>query len=399
MKLLLHSFVIAPLICGLSFGQATVIQTGTVETGFVVITPASGSGDGLSVSAIFGHSINGNLFQTSVMPSPLITFTSVVVSADPTATLDTGIAIANPTASPAVVTLDLHNPQGVTVSRRTITIGGHQQISQFATELFAGDPVFSQPVTGLLFIGSNVPIGVMALALNGTSFTALPVAAQLVSNTFEAQSGSTPVAAQSGTNNVIAVSTGSPAPAAGTFTTTAAVNSSTFVPATTVAVPLTPTFNGVNLPPTILPTPTTTLPTAPTSTTTGFTAIAGVASPFVLSTGLLTAGVVAGPGTATFSTGVQSVTPVAAVQGVTPVALTVFPLLTGGVGGSGALLLPQVATGGGWGTQITIANTSAVTQTVRADFFNPQGGPLAVPSGSTVSNIVIAPGGMAVLTQ
>ena len=38
-------------------------------------------------------------------------------------------------------------------------------------------------------------------------------------------------------------------------------------------------------------------------------------------------------------------------------------------------------------------------KTVRADFFNPQGAPMAVSSGSTVSSIVIAPGGVAVISR
>lgn len=397
MKLLLHLFLIAPLLCNLSFAQ------GTLETGFVVITPASGSADGLSVSAVFGHTLNGNLFQTSVMPSPLVTETGIVVSADPAVTLDTGIAIANPNDSPAAITLILHNTEGVTVSARTITIGGHQQISRFATELFSGDPVFSARVAGLLFIGSDMPVGVMALALNGTSFTALPVAAQLIANQVEAQSASSPVSVQPDRGAVFAVATPT-VPASASFTTiagttsvgitntaAAVVNNTTAVPATAVAVPLTPTFNGVNLPPTLLPIPGTTLPTISSSltgtTVNVLTPIAGVASPFVLSTGLLTAGVVAAPSTLSPT-----------LQAVTPVSQIVFPHLTVGVGGAGALLLPQVATGAGWGTQITIANTSAIPQTVRADFFNPQGTPLNVSSGPTISNIVIAPGGVAVLT-
>jgi hypothetical protein len=87
-----------------------------------------------------------------------------------------------------------------------------------------------------------------------------------------------------------------------------------------------------------------------------------------------------------------------------PVATTVtsagfgVPQLSVGVGGAGALLLPQVATGGGWVTQITIANTSSVAQTVRVDFFNADGAQLTTPFGSTVPSIVIAPGGVATLT-
>jgi hypothetical protein len=140
---------------------------------------------------------------------------------------------------------------------------------------------------------------------------------------------------------------------------------------------VTPTFNGVTTPPTLLPPPIVTIPpaTAP---------ITGTAGALVTSTGVVVS------------------TPV--VPAFTPVPTTVsmpsafaFPLITSGVGGTGALLLPQIATGGGWVTQITIANTSQFPQTVRLDFFNPAGGALSVSIGSTIPSIVVAPGGVATL--
>jgi hypothetical protein len=356
MKLPLCPFVLAIMICGLSFGQSTTTQTavnaGAVETGYAVITPSTGTGEGLSISEIFGEQIGGNLLQTSVIASPLVTVTDVVVTVDPRADLNTGIAIINPNATLATVTLNFRNQRGVTVATRTITIGAHQQTSRFVTELFSGDPVFAQPATGLLFINSDVSIGVVALFFNGNSFTSLPIAAQLTAN------------------SVAGVSAAAPAPATVTTTTTGTFNGVTVTPPPATFLPATPTFNGITMPPTILPTPATVIP------------VTGVATPVATTTGTAT-------GISTTTTGTQVVTPVTA---------TVFPQLTAGVGGPGALLLPQVATGGGWVTQITIANTSAVTQTVRLDLFDSSGTPLAVPSGSTVSGIVIAPGGVATLT-
>ena len=48
-------------------------------------------------------------------------------------------------------------------------------------------------------------------------------------------------------------------------------------------------------------------------------------------------------------------------------------------------------------TRTVCANTAVFTQTVRVDFFSPAGAALSVPSGSTASNIVIAPGGVVTL--
>jgi uncharacterized protein YndB with AHSA1/START domain len=53
---------------------------------------------------------------------------------------------------------------------------------------------------------------------------------------------------------------------------------------------------------------------------------------------------------------------------------------------------------GGWTSQITIANTSSVQQTVRVDFFNAFGAPMTLPFGSSISTVVIAPGGVVTLS-
>ena len=215
-----------------------------------------------------------------------------------------------------------------------------------------------------MFIGSDVPIAVVALAFSGGTFTALPVAAQL--------SG----------NNVITAQT---VPGVIATTTTPVVSTFGVIPVPTtpplsVSAPLTPTFNGVPTPPTLLPPPV--VPIVPT------TPITGSAIPLVTSTGPVT-------GTAFVTTPVSSFA--TTTQNVFPSLMFALPQLAAGVGGPGALMLPQVATGGGWTTQITIANTSTVIQTVRVDLFNSFGGILASPLGPTVQGIVIPPGGVATL--
>jgi len=326
MKLFLYSFALAVIAAGLSYGQATLTQipvsAGTLQTGFAVITPLSGTGGGLTVSEVFAEQIDRSFFQTSVVASPLITLTGVAVNANPAAALDIGIAIVNPNASPAAVTFNLRDQQGLTTAAATMTIDARQQISRFVTEIFFGNPAFPQPLTGLLFISSDVPVAVMALAFNGPGFAALPVASQLSAN------------------NVFTVA-------------------SPFF--STPAIPATATFNG--LPP-LSPIP-------PLTTSTGL---------FTAGTQFSAAPAVRGVSTSTF--------------GAAPSLTFVFPQLAFGVGGTGALVLPQVVAGGGFGTQITIANTSPFSQTVRIDFFNPLGSPLVLPFGATVSDIVIAAGGV-----
>src|SRR5262249_7141002 len=157
----------------------TLATTGPMQTGFVVVTPQNGGGRGLSVSETFGQHINGSFFQSSVLPSPLVTVTNGFIDVALNCGIDTGIALINPHDATAAVSLALNNDRGVTVSARSINLGGRTQLPKFVTELFAGLAEFSQPFTGSLFISSDTPISVMGLAFVGPSFTSLPVATQL----------------------------------------------------------------------------------------------------------------------------------------------------------------------------------------------------------------------------
>jgi hypothetical protein len=63
------------------------------------------------------------------------------------------------------------------------------------------------------------------------------------------------------------------------------------------------------------------------------------------------------------------------------------------IGGPGALVFPQVVTGGGWSTEIAVGNTSAGTQVIRIDFFSPAG-----VLEQSVTGITIAPQGVFFIT-
>src|SRR5262249_17971341 len=130
----------------------------------------------------FGQEVSGILFRSSVLPSPLVTSTSIFTRSDPNAAMDTGLAIVNPNVATATVVLTLNNQEGITIATRTIVVGARQQISRFVTELFATTPDLLSPFAGLLFISSDFPVGVLGLAFTGPSFTSLPVATQLSAN-------------------------------------------------------------------------------------------------------------------------------------------------------------------------------------------------------------------------
>jgi hypothetical protein len=67
---------------------------------------------------------------------------------------------------------------------------------------------------------------------------------------------------------------------------------------------------------------------------------------------------------------------------------------TNGPQGATALLLPQIATGGGWSTEVVIANGTGLEQTIDIDFYNQDGVIVA-----TEQNIDIPPGGVILINR
>lgn len=82
---------------------------------------------------------------------------------------------------------------------------------------------------------------------------------------------------------------------------------------------------------------------------------------------------------------------------------TGVPIFSTGIGGDGAVLLPQFATGGGWATEIVIGNSGTAALTVRVDLFKPDGTPLSATlnnqTGSSFTNLNIPAHGVLVLAQ
>jgi hypothetical protein len=323
-----------------------------IQTGFVVVTPLQGNGQGLSVSETFGQRVDGSLFQASVLSSPPVTLTDILVTVDPITGTDTGIAIVNPNNNATTLTLSLTNQQGANVGTTTMTIGGLQQISRFATELFSGIPQMGSQFSGLLFISSDLPIGAMGLTFIGPSFTSLPVASQL-SPSAAISAG---IPATSGT----AIATVTPGIAATTISTPGATSTTTgiIVPSTITQIPST-----------VLGLPSTTIGLPPSQPIT-----VPIAPPVPT---------VSGP-----------VTTVNAITGTTVNAVAVTSQVNSTVFANAGVLLPQFATGGGWASQIVISNTSTTAQVVRVDVFNSAGGRLVLPFDSSLSSVVVPSAGV-----
>jgi hypothetical protein len=77
---------------------------------------------------------------------------------------------------------------------------------------------------------------------------------------------------------------------------------------------------------------------------------------------------------------------------------TALPTIATGVGGAGAILLPQFVAGGGWASEIVIANTGTSSITVRVDLFKSDGSLLTTAlngqSANSFTNLTVPAGGV-----
>jgi hypothetical protein len=242
--------------------QGPPVARGLVQSGYAVITPASGSTAGLVVFETFGERHGNDTTQAGVLPSAMTTHAMLFVSTNGRLSRNIGVAIANPGATEADVTLTLRDDTGTTLaSLSPIKVAARTQITRFVTELFAAQPTVPKDMTGTMDISSNTPVAVIGVRFRGINFSTMPT--------------------------------------------------------TNISAPL-------------------------------------------------------------------------------PV-----PVISSGVGGPDAVILPQFATGGGWATEIILANTGTSALTVRVDLFGQDGLPLVATlngqTGSSFANITIPAGGVIVL--
>ena len=86
MKRLLSAFSFAILSVSICWGQVANRQNtfavDTIQTGFAQITPIQGDTRGLGITEVLTQQFDGNVSQSSMQPSPLVTLTDVVVNVD-----------------------------------------------------------------------------------------------------------------------------------------------------------------------------------------------------------------------------------------------------------------------------------------------------------------------------
>jgi hypothetical protein len=274
MKRFLTILVVTLFSSAFAFAQQTVTQDDdaatVIQVGYGVVTPVtvgtSGTTEGLVVFETFGVRGENGTTQAGVLPPGLTTNALLFVDSSGRLGKNLGVAIVNPNSSNANVSLTLRKSDGTSVGTTTLNVPSHQQVSEFVTQLFAGQTSVPLDITGSLAItsagSSNLPVSVIGLRFRGVNFSTLPI---------------TNLSGNTGT----------------------------------------------------------------------------------------------------------------------------LPEIASGVGGDGAVLLPQFAAGGGWATELVLLNSGTEKLTVRVDLFTPAGKPLTTTlngqTGSSFQNIVIPPGGVVTL--
>ena len=142
-------------------GGTSLITTGEaaqVNVGYARVQPAAGSTSPSGI-AIFGFSQGGVLISEAGVPaSPLVQGGRIYAEVE--GALNTGIAIANPNAEEASISLFFTDSEGTDFGTGILTLGANEHISKFLSE----SPFNSgSPVNGTFTFSSSIPVSVIAL--------------------------------------------------------------------------------------------------------------------------------------------------------------------------------------------------------------------------------------------
>jgi len=283
----------------------------TPSSGFALVTLVSGNVAGLVGTETLRNRTTSGVEQAVMPPSPLVTTASILVPVGAVGENTTAIAIANPSIASGGVNLILTDNIGTVVLNVVVQLGPRGQLAKYLNEFFATQAVaFSTPL--LLTVSSEIPVSIVAFNFRGEEFASIPL-----------------------------VSLSAPIPVA--------------VQPLSIETCSTPT----------------TLPTAASGFGLG---VAPSPRCSIIGVQTVTPPSAVQPG---FGLGLPPATPPTAIFFTPPVTVSNSPVPTvtsaTAIGGTATLVFPQVVTGGAWSTDIVLGNTSAGTQTVRIDFFSPDG--------------------------
>ena len=152
-------------------------NTAPVQSGYAVITPATGATAGLVLFETFGMRGQGDAgtIQAGVLPPDLTVNSVLFVDSSDRLAKNLGVAIVNPNSFAATVTLTLRKNDGTPVATTTVTVPPRQQIAKFVRNLFTAPIRIPAELTGTLAITSNLAVSVIGLRFRGSNFSTLPV--------------------------------------------------------------------------------------------------------------------------------------------------------------------------------------------------------------------------------
>src|SRR5262245_9458351 len=107
---------------------------GPIQSGYVIVTP-SVSTPGFTVFESFGERRGTDLTQAGVLSADMTTNAILFVTSSGRLSRNLAVAIANPGATDANVTLTLRNDLGVVIATKNVTVKGKSQIAEFITEM------------------------------------------------------------------------------------------------------------------------------------------------------------------------------------------------------------------------------------------------------------------------
>ncbi|PYS51864.1 MAG: hypothetical protein DMG13_17875 [Acidobacteria bacterium] len=135
-------------------------SSGAVRAGTVWILPAENSAAPAG-SLVFSYGRSG--IRVTEAGVPLVPAgTAFRIYAESSDSIQSGIAIANASSSPATVRLELIDMNGASVAGTTFALAGNAQVASFVSEI-SGLQMLSLPFRGLLRLTSTSPVAVVGL--------------------------------------------------------------------------------------------------------------------------------------------------------------------------------------------------------------------------------------------
>ena len=149
----------------------SAVETGIIKTGYVIVTPDSGSTAPIT-TITYGMVSNGAVWgKAGVLPTQLTTSAATLVEFVGPISRKMGVALVNPNNALNTITLSLKDANGLTIgSSFTVTLNPYSQAAKFVSEMFPTGTL-GAAFTGSMNMQSSLPFGSIGLGFTGTTFS------------------------------------------------------------------------------------------------------------------------------------------------------------------------------------------------------------------------------------